>query len=213
MATRKRSAKKAAARPKTKGTLLEHLKPQEAAEVLRRLLVAHVDFRDEAERIANVVLAEVTFEDTAVAVEDAVAGVDIDDVYARAGKHEWGYVEPGEAASHILDSAVEPFIEDLKRQIDIGLETEALETCKGIVLGLYRFAEESEHDVLQWAPEFPSEAAGYAIDVWLGDRNGRGKRPKRRASRNRPGFPPDFVHQLVPQWADMISRILRAKYK
>src|SRR5437667_8592597 len=69
--------------------LLEHLKPEEAAEVLRRMLKARPDLANEAERIAKAVLTEVNFEDIAVEVEDAVTGVDIDDVYARAGKHEW----------------------------------------------------------------------------------------------------------------------------
>jgi hypothetical protein len=149
--------------------------------------------------------------DTASAVEDAVTGVDIDDVYARAGKHQWGYVEPGAAALEILDSAVEPFIEDIRRQIDLGLDAEAVETCKGVVLGLYRVAQESKDEVLQWAPEFPAEAAGHAIEVWLGEPNASGKHLKRSASRNRPFFPQTFVDQFVPQWSGMISRIVRAK--
>ncbi len=190
---------------------MEHLKPEEAAEVLRRLLKARTDLANEAERIAKAVLAEVSFEDTAFEVEDAVAGVDIDDVFARSGRHEWGYVEPGEAALEILDSAVEPFIEDIKRQAALDLEAEALETCKGVVLGLYRFAQESKDEVLQWAPEFPAEAAGHAIEVWLGERNASGKRLKRGGSRNRPGFPQNFVDQFVHQWASMISRIVQAK--
>src|SRR6266568_3594479 len=192
--------------------LLEHLKPEEAAEVLRRMLKARPDLANEAERIAKAVLTEVNFEDIAVEVEDAVTGVDIDDVYARAGKHEWGYVEPGEAALEILESAVERFIEDIQRQIDLGLEAEALETCKGLALGLYRFEQESDDEVLQWAPEFPTETAGRAIGVWLGGRDSAGKRLKRNSSRKRPVFPQAFVEQFIPQWSDMMARILRAKY-
>jgi hypothetical protein len=191
--------------------LLEHLKPEEAAEVLRRLLRTHADLTNEAERIAKAVLTQVDFEDTASAVEDAVTGVDIDDIYARAGKHEWGYVEPDEAAVEILNSALEPFIEDIQRQIDLGLEAESLEMCKGVVLGLYRAEQESEDEVLQLAPEFPAETAAYAIEVWLGERHGSGKRLKRGVSPKLPGFPQDFVDQFVPQWAAMISRILRGK--
>lgn len=199
------------ARSNDSRTLLEHLKPEEAAEVLRRMLNVRPDLANEVERIAKAVLTEVNFEDIAVEVEDAVTGVDIDDVYARAGKHEWGYVEPGEAAMEILESAVEPFIEDIQRQMDLGLEAEALETCKGLALGLYRFEQKSD-EVLQWAPEFPTEAAGRAIDVWLGERGSSGKRLKRNFSRKRPVFPQAFVEQFIPQWSGMMSRILRAKY-
>ena len=206
-----RSGKNKRARSESSPTLLSHLKPEEAAEVLGRMLKARPDLANEAERIAKAVLTEVNFEDTAVEVEDAVTGLDIDDVYARAGKHEWGYVEPGEAALEILDSAVEPFIQDIERQINLGLEAEALETCKGVVLGLYRVAQESEDEVLQCAPEFPAEAAGHAIDMWLGGRNTGGRRLKRSSSIKRPVFPQAFVDQFVPQWSDMITGILRAK--
>ena len=184
-----RGGKKKDARSNSSRALLEHLKPEEAAEVLRRLLKARADLVNEAEGIAKAVITQVNFEDIAAAVEDAVTGVDIDDVYARAGKHEWGYVEPGEAALEILDSAVEPFIEDIKRQIDLGLDAEALETCKGVMLGLYRAAEETEDEVLLWAPEFPMEAAGHAIETWLGERNAGRKRLKRSSIRKTAHFP------------------------
>lgn len=204
-----RGGKKKAARSNSSRALLEHLKPEEAAEVLRRLLKARADLVSEAEGVAKAVLTQVNFEDIAAAVEDAVK-VDIDDVYARAGKHEWGYVEPGEAALEILDSAVEPFIEDIKRQIDLGFDAEALETCKGVMLGLYRAAEETEDEVLLWAPEFPMEAAGHAIETWLGERNAGRKRLKRSSSGRRPIFPQAFVEEFLPQWSDMIARTLRA---
>jgi hypothetical protein len=80
-----------------------------------------------------------------------------------------------------------------------------------VVLGLYRTAQDSEDEVMRWAPEFPAEAAEHAIDVWLGERNGNGKLLKRSVSRNRRGFPQDFVDQFVPQWASMVSRIVHAK--
>ena len=187
------------ARSNSSRILLEHLKPEEAAEVLRRMLKVRPDLANEAERIANALLTEVNFEDIALEVEDAVTGVDIDDVYARAGKHEWGYVEPGEAAIDILESAVEPFIADIQRQIDLGLEAEALETCKGLALGLYRFEQESDDEVLQWAPEFPAEATARAIGVLLGERDRAGKPLKRNSSRKRSGLPQAFVKQFIPR--------------
>src|SRR2546430_12263331 len=49
------------------------------------------------------------------------------DLNARAGSHEWGYVEPSEAAWEILEETVEPVLDDMKRHIELGLEAEALE--------------------------------------------------------------------------------------
>lgn len=50
--------------------------------------------------------------------------MDYDDLNARAGRHEWGYVEPTEAAWEILEETVEPFREDMKRHLDLGLEAD-----------------------------------------------------------------------------------------
>lgn len=41
-----------------------------------------------------------------------------------------------DAAWEVLDATVQPFVEDLKRHGELGLEAEALEICKGALLGL-----------------------------------------------------------------------------
>jgi hypothetical protein len=128
-----------------------------------------------------------------------VQAVDVDDVRGRAGRHEWGYVEPTEAAWEVLEEAIEPFIEDIKRQSDLGLEKEALETCKGVALGLYRVEHGKATPVTEEAPDFPSEAAARAIETWRG---GAGRRQRPNA------FPAEFVEQFVPEWKDMILQIL-----
>jgi hypothetical protein len=61
---------------------------------------------------------------------------------------------------------VEPFREDMKRHLELGLEAEALEICKGLLLGCYRLSGRAGGDVLGWAPDFPAEAAGHALEVW-----------------------------------------------
>ncbi|MBI1893327.1 MAG: hypothetical protein HYS14_04375 [Candidatus Rokubacteria bacterium] len=208
-----RNPKRRAARSKREGAVLDHLKPDEAAEVLRRLLAAHPDLADEAERTARSVLGEVTFEEIANEVEDAVRAPHLDDLNGRAGRHEGGYVEPTEAAWAILEEAVEPFVEDMKRRTALGLEPQALEICKGVVLGLYRVEHGKGGGVLEWAPDFPAEAAGNAVEVWYRGGDRVKKRARRTASGGHRGFPREFVEQVVPEWAEMISRILSRKMR
>jgi hypothetical protein len=71
-------------------------------------------------------------------VAAAVLGLDLDDLNTRAGRTRWGYVEPTEAACELLGEALDPFLEEMKRQIDLGFEPAAVGRCQGIVLGLYR---------------------------------------------------------------------------
>jgi hypothetical protein len=153
--TPKDKTKDRAPREATQGPLLDRLKPGEAATVLRHLLKAHPDLSSEAYEIARSLLRQLEYGDVAAEIEDEIRALDYEDLNARAGGHKWGYVEPSEAAWEILEETVEPVLDDMKRHIELGLEAEALEICKGMVLGLYRLSERQGGDVLGWAPDFP----------------------------------------------------------
>jgi hypothetical protein len=190
-----------------KGSVLKRLKAEEAQDVLRRLLAAHPDLDAEAEKMARSLLGEATFETIADEIEDAVCALGLDDLNGRAGPQAWGYVEPTEAAWQILEEGVEPFIADIKRRIELGLEVEALEICKGVVLGLYRVDHGKGAELAEWAPDFPAEAACGAIEACCF--RGRGKKAAGRGSRrSRAAFPREFVERFVPEWRDMIARIV-----
>lgn len=181
---------------KKKALILDHLAPGESAAVLRRLLTAHPELAAEAEQIARSVLSEVSFESVADDVEDALRSLNLDDLNSRAGRHRWGYTEPTEAAWELLEEALEPFREDMKRQMELGLAAEALEICKGIVLGLYRLRNKEGDEFLGWAPDFPDEAAADAVTAW------------RDALKERSGtlpFPRDFVEEFVPEWISLMN--------
>jgi hypothetical protein len=183
---------------------LERLKPDEAAAVLRHLLEVHPDLASEAEEMARSLLHQVEYEDVAAEIEDEIRALDYEVLNARAGSHQWGYVEPSEAAEEILEETVEPFLEDMKRHLELGLEAQALEICKGLVLGCYRLSEREGGDVLGWAPDFPGEAAGNALEVWYTGTDDAKSRDRRR--KKRPPLPPDFL-SLVPKWIPMIERV------
>jgi len=193
--TRKRSKKKA--------SVLDRLRAEEAQTVLQRLLAVHRELRPEAQQIAKSLLSEVECEWVADEVQEAVRDVDLDDLGSRAGKHSWGYTEPSEAAWELLEECVSPFIDDMKRQFELGLDAEALEMCKGIVLGLYRVRNEQGDDVLQWAPDFPAETAAQAVATW---RVGGNKKTAGRDGRKQRVLPPEFVKVFAPEWQDLIDR-------
>jgi hypothetical protein len=180
---RKRKIRKSS--PKAAGgSVLQGLSSEEAASVLKRLLERHPELQSEAKTLAVGVLSDVSFLAVADDVEAAVLQFDYDDLNARAGRHSWGYVEPTEAAWELLEEAVRPFIDDMKRFLKAGLEQQASLSCQGIRLGLYR-VRSSGNDILNWAPDFPGEEAGFVLEVW-----GEGGRQLSR----------DFVNEQVPEW-------------
>lgn len=203
-----RNAKDSTGRSRKKPSPLDGLKPEEANDLLRRLLAAHPDLVDEAERTARSLLGAVTFEGIADEVEAAVRALHIADLNRRAGRHQWGYVEPTEAAWDILEEALEPFIKDMKRRIKLGLEAEALEICKGVLLGLYRLEHGKSSEVVEWVPDFPAETAGWGLEIWWAGDDGTGKRVRASGRRSRPPFPQDFVNRCLPEWGELIACVL-----
>jgi hypothetical protein len=77
-----------------KGKVLARLKPEESASVLRSLLERHPDLVAEAEAMASAAVTEVDADAIAEDVEQAVLGLDIDDLGARAGRKSWVTASP-----------------------------------------------------------------------------------------------------------------------
>jgi hypothetical protein len=169
------TAKKANRLPQSRAAagpnLLDKLESHEAAAVLSGLLARHAELRPEAEAIARAVLGQVSMFTVAGEVEDALLQFDYDDLNGRAGGHSWGYVSPDEAAVELLEEAIEPFVAQMTRHLDMGLETEALEVCQGILLGLYQVRDGAGNDILGEADR---------------ERRGEGRRSKDRAASYHP---------------------------
>jgi hypothetical protein len=172
----------------------------EAHAILRMLLERHPELCAEADALAAGLVTDVDPNDVADTVRDAILSLDLDDLGGRAGRHSWGYTEPTEAAWELLQEAMDPFLDDLKKHIALGFEVSAVATCKGIVLGLYAVRGKNSDEVLGWAPDFPAESAGEAIATLATE---SAKRHGHRWS-----LPDDFV-AAVPEWAEMAQRASR----
>ena len=195
--TAKKTSRKPQSRAADGPNLLDKLESHEAAAVLSGLLARHSELRPEAEAIARSVLGKVSMITVAAEVEDALLQFGWDDLNGRAGRHSWGYVEPGEAAGVLLEEAIEPFVTQMTRHLGMGLETEALGICQGILLGLYEVRDGAGNDILGQAPEFPNESAAYVVGLWTG--KGAVKPGGRKTGRRRT-IPPEFVRQHLPEW-------------
>ena len=148
--------------------VLDGITADEGLAVLRTLLRRHPDLTAEAEAIAATFASEVDRHSVAEDIVDAVGMLGFEELNARAGRQAYGYVEPGEAAWEILEEVVEPGLDEIKRLLSIGLEDPARAQCEGILLGL--FAVQTEHldnDVVQYAEDFPAEAAARVLEAWL----------------------------------------------
>ncbi len=178
--------------PKRRPSALAQLQPAEAAAVLTQLLKSHPEMRAEAERLAGAMLDEVSAADVAVGVEGDLRALDVDDLNERAGPHRGGYTEPADAADELLEEALAPYVEDLRRRLATGRSGAAMETLRGILAGLYAVRHaDGGGEVLDWSPDFPQTAAAMVAGIW------------RNAGRD---LPVEVLNDVVPEWAGGIAR-------
>jgi AcrR family transcriptional regulator len=185
--------------PNRKATLLlDHLKPIEAQIVLTELLEAHPSLRPEAEQIARSQIADVALEAVAEEVEEALRALDLTDLHGRAGRHALGYTEPGEAAWELIEETLDPFFEELRRQLAI--DADAAESCQGIVLGLYRLEQAKDWELGEWALDALPEMAGEAVD-----RLRKGLAGVKKLGP--PTLPEEFLADRVPEWKSWLLKL------
>jgi hypothetical protein len=191
---------RAPARRKAATSVLQRLRADEAAAVLKILLERHQTLRSEAEEIATDLVSSPAVHEVGEGVFAAVTFIDIDEVTARAGRTSWGYVDPADAATELLEEAIEDFISDMKRRMQLGLEDAAEAICRGVVVGLY-MARESESDgALGWAPDFPAEEACNVVEELLR----ACPVAKRTGTRDRLL---GLLAQDVPDWREMLEQV------
>ena len=100
---------------------------------------------------------------------------------------------------------MQPFLEEIRRHTALGLNDEALEFTKGVVLGLYRVDVEDRCEAVEHEPDFAAEYAGEAVDLWRKTRRSGGKEGQAGRSLSRT-FPRDFVRERLPEWESMLTR-------
>jgi len=107
----------------------------------------------DADTIANDVYAEL----------DAL---DVDELYSRSGRTRYGYTEPNEESWVMFEEALQPFIDEMKKNQQRALPAVAKTHCIGIIKGLQMFEEESISDFKDWATDAPGEYITTVVDEW-----------------------------------------------
>jgi len=191
---------------KGKAVPSEHLRSDESAFVLEKLLAAHPELQKEVNAQALELAKASAFEVTAEWLAENLRSLDLDELNDRAGDHGMGYVDPGDAGYEACQEVLDPLLEEMDRQVDLGLEADALETLKGIVLGLYLARKDQGDACLAWAGDFPSDAAELAVARWQ-DELSRAPSPGNRTRKSRSTFL-EFVTEHAPEWTEDLGRLL-----
>jgi hypothetical protein len=90
----------------------------------------------------------------------------LDDLNGRAGRTRYGYVEPSEAAWELFEEALDPFIDEMKKNHKRGLPAAAKSHCIGIIKGLWAYQESSTSDFVDWVVDAPCEFVDIVVEEW-----------------------------------------------
>jgi len=146
--------------------IIDHLSPTDALTILRTLAARDEQLARRIAEIATAHLSEVDPEEVAAVLYDELDALEVEEVWDRAGPKRHGYVDPGEAADQMVEEVIDPYLEELKKYQDLGMNTEANRMCMGLLLGLYQFDHESRSKFKDWVPDVPSEFAWSVVDAW-----------------------------------------------
>jgi hypothetical protein len=164
---------------------------EQALLIVERLCRKGGDVRDAIVAEAMNLLSEFSLDGTADEVFDALDLIDIQDCWDLAGSSRDGYTSPEEAAVDVIEDELQPFFDQVERYHDLGMTEEEAAYCKGVVLGIYRFEQESKAEIKQIAEDLPAEYAGTLLDEWR----------KRNPDKAGVAAMEVFVRERCPKWA------------
>jgi len=151
---------------KTPHEIIDCLSPADALSILKALARSDEALAQRIAEMAMARLSRVDPEEVAAVLYDELDALEVEEVWDRAGRTRYGYVEPGEAADQMIEEVLEPFLEELTKHQKLGMNAEANRMCMGLLLGLYRFEHESTSEFKGWAPDAPLIFAETVVDAW-----------------------------------------------
>ena len=176
--------------------LLSRLTGEQALEVVRRLAGTPGAVAEAVLAEAKKVLAAVDIDEIADEVFWLLDSIDVQDCWDRSGASRGGYTSPDEAATELIEEELQPFFDQADRYHDLQMAEQERDYCMGVVLGTYRYEQESKSEFKDWCEDMPLECAGCLLDTWR----------ERVLDASFPAVMDEFVGQRCPRWAEYLIR-------
>ncbi|MFQ5435850.1 MAG: hypothetical protein ACE5FD_13310 [Anaerolineae bacterium] len=145
--------------------IINNLSSEDAFAVLRKLAARDEKRATEIATLALTYLSDVNAEEITGALLADLEGLTPEEVWDRAGNTRYGYVETGEAAEEMIQELPDPYLEEMRKYLNTGLDWEAQQMCMGLLLGFYEFEHKSKTAFKDWVVGAPSFFAGEVLTV------------------------------------------------
>ena len=176
--------------------MIEKLTVGQALKVLTRLSEKGGEIGDAVLTEAMKVLSEIDLDGTAASVFFVLDSINVQDCWDRSGKTRHGYTSPDEAAVEIMEEELQPFFDQVAQYHELGMPEQETTYCMGVILGIFRYEQESRSGFKEWSVDIPIECAGYLLDEWR-------KRNRVKATANAMD---EFIQSRCPKWAKYLTR-------
>ncbi len=154
--------------------ILDRISPEEALEILRRLAKKDSDIEKQIEKETAKLLEKIDLEEICEEVFSVLDGIDVHELWDRAGPRTDGYSSPDEMAAEMIEEELDPYNKKLIKYLKLGMAKEAKLSCMGILKGIYRYVQESKSEFKDWAIDIPEEYFGYLLKEWKNGTKNKG---------------------------------------
>jgi hypothetical protein len=149
-----------------KDNIFEKISPNEALEIIRRLARTDEVLKKKIIELAENLIGTVDVKAVREAVFDALDCIDVHELWDRAGPSRDGYTSPEEMSFEMFEEAIEPYVQEMHRLLDLKMHQEAKLYCMGILNGIYQYEEDSGSEFKNWATDISGETFGSILRSW-----------------------------------------------
>ena len=149
-----------------KDDIFNKISPNEALEILRQITKTDTRLKKKIIELAEDLFRDVDVDEICEDVFYALDGIDVHELWDRAGPKSDGYTSPEDMAVEMFEESLEPFIQEMYRLFDLKMHQEAKLYCMGILKGIYQYEKDSGSEFKDWATDVPGECFGYLLGEW-----------------------------------------------
>jgi len=175
-----------------KNDIFNKITPDEALGILKQIAKTDKKLKTRIIELAENILRNVEVEAVCDEVFSELDGIDVHELWDRAGPRTVGYTSPEDMAVEMFEDALEPFLQELYRLLDLKMHQEAKLYCMGILKGIYQYEQDSGSEFKDWATDVPGEYFGYVLGKWK-KRNSNNKDKKEMRV---------FISNECPNWSE-----------
>ena len=173
-----------------KDDIFDKISPNEALKILRQIVKTDKKLKKKIIELAEDLFRDVDVDDICETVFNVLDGIDVHELWDRAGPKTEGYTSPEDMSVEMFEEALEPFVQEMQRLLDLKMHQEAKLYCMGILKGIHQYEQDSESEFKDWASDVPGESFGYILREWGKNRNDKDKKEMK-----------DFIKKEFPAWS------------